>query len=46
MKSTNLIEQSANVLSVILEKLNELVKQLNYDVKRPREMKEDIEIKC
>ena len=46
MKSTNLIEQSANVLSVILEKLSELVKQLNYDVKRPREMKEDIEIKC
>ena len=31
---------------MILKKFNELVKQLSYDLKRPGELDEDIEIKC
>ena len=31
---------------MILEKFNELVKQLSYDFKRPGELDEDIEIEC
>ena len=31
---------------MILEKFNELVKQISYDLKRPGELDEDIEIEC
>ena len=41
-----LIERLKMVVVVILEKFNELIKQISYDLKRSGELDENIEIEC